>query len=53
MTSPVLTADQQAGQAAFDAFYLDPLQTVFVLTGYSGTGKSTTWRCRGRDITFT
>lgn len=36
-----LTADQQAGYAAFCQFLLDPVQTVFVLRGYSGTGKST------------
>lgn len=37
----VLTADQQAARDAFIQFYLDPLQFVFVLGGYSGTGKTT------------
>lgn len=36
-----LTADQQAAKDAFTQFFLDPLQNVFVLAGYSGTGKTT------------
>lgn len=41
MTQLVLTADQQAGYDAFCQFVLDPQETVFVLRGFSGTGKST------------
>lgn len=36
-----LTADQQAAKEAFNAFLCDQFETVFVLKGYSGTGKST------------
>lgn len=36
-----LTEDQQSAVGAFLAFMADPHETVFVLTGYSGTGKST------------
>ena len=36
-----LTKDQEAASDAFTSFYLDPIETVFVLKGYSGTGKST------------
>lgn len=36
-----LTADQQAGFDMFARFIMDPVETVFVLEGYSGTGKST------------
>lgn len=35
------TADQAAARDAFVQFFLDPLQHVFVLAGYSGTGKTT------------
>lgn len=41
MTPFVLTADQQAGYDAICKFVLDPSQSVFVLKGFSGTGKST------------
>lgn len=37
----LLTADQQKALEAFHSFVLDPIETVFVLSGYSGTGKST------------
>lgn len=36
-----LTADQQNAHDQFIAFLMDPIETVFVLSGYSGTGKST------------
>jgi hypothetical protein len=36
-----LTPDQQTALDAFSQFLLDPIETVFVLSGYSGTGKST------------
>ena len=36
-----LTADQQAAQEAFYKFLVDPIETVFVLEGYAGCGKST------------
>ena len=36
-----LTADQQAALDAFHIFLLDPLQSVFLLQGYSGCGKTT------------
>lgn len=36
-----LTADQQAALDAFCRFLTDPSEPVFVLCGYSGTGKST------------
>ena len=41
MTELVLTADQTAAKEAFVSFLLDPHEHVFVLKGYSGTGKST------------
>lgn len=41
MTELVLTADQQKAKDAFVNFLLDPHERVFVLKGYSGTGKST------------
>lgn len=41
MTSIVLTDDQQAAYDNFAAFILDPCVDVFVLAGYSGTGKTT------------
>ena len=41
MTTLTLTADQQAGYDAISSFVLDPSQSVFVLRGFSGTGKST------------
>jgi len=37
----VLTEDQQKAMDAFNLFLIDPIETVFVLGGYSGTGKST------------
>lgn len=41
MTQITLTADQAAGYDAICKFVLDPTQTVFVLRGFSGTGKTT------------
>lgn len=40
----VLTPDQDTALAAFGLFLMDPIETVFVLSGYSGTGKSTLTR---------
>lgn len=39
--SITLTRDQQAAFNAFAAFITDPIEQVFVIEGYSGTGKST------------
>lgn len=36
-----LTPDQQNALNKIQSFILDPIETVFVLSGYSGTGKST------------
>jgi hypothetical protein len=36
-----LTNDQEHALQEFCAFMVDPLESVFVLSGYSGTGKST------------
>lgn len=36
-----LTTDQQNALEAFNRFLVDPIETVFVLSGYSGTGKTT------------
>jgi hypothetical protein len=36
-----LTTDQQAALDSFVTFLIDPTEPVFVLSGYSGTGKST------------
>lgn len=41
MTTFTLTTDQQNALNAFTHFLSDPVETVFVLSGYSGTGKST------------
>lgn len=42
MTATItLTHDQQTALNAFTTFLFDPIETVFVLRGYSGTGKST------------
>lgn len=41
MSAFTLTQDQQNAMAAFTQFLTDPAETVFVLKGYSGTGKST------------
>lgn len=41
MNAITLTDDQQAGFDAFTTFIMDPSKSVFVLAGYSGTGKST------------
>lgn len=41
MSNITLTADQQNALDAFGAFLMDPAEQVFVLSGYSGTGKST------------
>lgn len=40
-TKITLTADQEAATVEFNKFLLDPLETVFVLQGYSGCGKTT------------
>ena len=41
MTQLVLSEDQAKAKSAFVDFLLDPNERVFVLKGYSGTGKST------------
>ena len=41
MTTITLTQDQQTALDAFSVFMQDPAEQVFVLSGYSGTGKST------------
>lgn len=41
LSSITLTTDQQAAMDAFTLFLTHPLEPVFVLSGYSGTGKST------------
>lgn len=41
MSEITLTNDQQAALEAFTAFLTNPLEPVFILSGYSGTGKST------------
>ena len=41
MPTLVLTPDQQGAINAFCTFLADPIETVFVLKGYSGTGKTT------------
>ena len=41
MTAITLTKDQQSALDAFNMFLADPIETVFVLSGYSGTGKTT------------
>lgn len=41
MTAITLSQDQQAGYEAFASFIMNPHDTVFVLSGYSGTGKTT------------
>lgn len=41
MTDLTLTTDQQSALDSFTKFLTDPTETVFVLSGYSGTGKST------------
>jgi hypothetical protein len=41
MTVITLTEGQQNAQEAFTEFLANPLEPVFVLKGYSGTGKST------------
>lgn len=41
MSAITLTQDQQAGLDAFSAFVINPNESVFVLSGYSGTGKTT------------
>lgn len=38
---PPLTAGQEAARKAFVGFLMDPTEQVFVLSGYSGTGKTT------------
>ena len=37
----VLTQDQETALKAFELFLMDPVETVFVLSGYSGCGKTT------------
>lgn len=44
MTTIALTTDQQSALDAFVQFLTDPAEPVFVLSGYSGTGKSTLTR---------
>ena len=39
--SITLTTDQQNALDSFQQFLCDPIETVFVLSGYSGTGKTT------------
>ena len=41
MTTITLTPDQQNALTAFTQFLADPIESVFVLQGYSGTGKTT------------
>jgi len=41
MTAITLTTDQQNALDKVHAFLIDPIETVFVLSGYSGTGKTT------------
>ena len=41
MSSITLTSDQEAALESFVTFLIDPTEPVFVLSGYSGTGKST------------
>lgn len=40
-TSITLTNDQKSALDAFTRFLTDPIESVFVLSGYSGTGKTT------------
>lgn len=41
MTDLILSEDQQAAETAFVQFITDPNETVWLLEGYAGTGKST------------
>ena len=41
MTPITLTEDQQKASDAFGLFLIDPVEPVFLLSGYSGTGKTT------------
>jgi len=41
MSELILTEGQEEAMAKFMDFLLDPLETMFVLSGYAGTGKST------------
>ena len=41
MTAITLTPDQQNALEQFTQFLTDPSEQVFVLEGYSGTGKTT------------
>ena len=41
MTTLTLTPDQQHAQDAFNKFMVCPVEKVFVLSGFSGTGKTT------------
>ena len=41
MTAITLTSDQQNALEQFTQFLSDPSEQVFVLEGYSGTGKTT------------
>lgn len=41
MADIVLTPSQQAGYDKFKQFYANPKETIMLLKGYSGTGKST------------
>ena len=41
MMNITLTSDQQSALEAFDRFISDPIEQVFLLSGHSGTGKTT------------
>lgn len=41
MSEFVLTRDQQSAYEAFAAYIMSPFESVFVLSGFSGTGKTT------------
>lgn len=41
MNAITLTQDQQVAMDSFNQFLADPIEKVFVLQGYSGTGKTT------------
>lgn len=41
MSEFALTLDQQSAYEAFSAYVMNPFESVFVLSGFSGTGKTT------------
>lgn len=49
-TAIALTPGQEAGYKTFMQFYANPLETVMLLKGYSGTGKSTLVRKLIEDL---